>query len=128
MVGERTRTRASQRVGRRTRQPGFLAEIQDLVGRNEIRPEHVELELVETAPLDAAALRACCHGCRTSATGSRWTTTARDGRRSATSLGFRHALQGFLFSPPIDHAGIERLLSGDGVERWPRRLTTVSQR
>ena len=37
--------------------PGFLAEIQDLVGRNELRPDQVELELVESAPLDAAGLR-----------------------------------------------------------------------
>ena len=37
--------------------PGFLGELEDLVTRDLIRAEQVEIELVETAPLDAAAQR-----------------------------------------------------------------------
>ena len=37
--------------------PGFLAELEDLVARDCVRADQVEIELVETAPLDAAAQR-----------------------------------------------------------------------
>lgn len=37
--------------------PGFLGELEDLVARDDVRAEQIELELVETAPLDAEAQR-----------------------------------------------------------------------
>lgn len=37
--------------------PGFVVELEDLVALNELRPDQIELELVETAPLDGGALR-----------------------------------------------------------------------
>lgn len=37
--------------------PGFAAELEDLVKLNDLRPSQIELELIETAPLDAAAIR-----------------------------------------------------------------------
>ena len=37
--------------------PGFIGEMEDLVARESVRPEQVEIELVETAPLDSAAQR-----------------------------------------------------------------------
>jgi EAL domain-containing protein (putative c-di-GMP-specific phosphodiesterase class I)/PAS domain-containing protein len=37
--------------------PGFVAELEDLVALNELRPDQIELELIETEPLDATALR-----------------------------------------------------------------------
>lgn len=37
--------------------PGFQAELEDLVALDAVRPDQVEIELVETAPLDAAARR-----------------------------------------------------------------------
>jgi len=37
--------------------PGFIGELEDLVTRDLIRADQVEIELVETAPLDAAAQR-----------------------------------------------------------------------
>ena len=37
--------------------PGFLGELEDLLTRDLVRADQVEIELVETAPLDAAAQR-----------------------------------------------------------------------
>ena len=37
--------------------PGFVAELEDLVALNELRADQIELELVETAPLDASGIR-----------------------------------------------------------------------
>lgn len=37
--------------------PGFVGEMEDLVTRDGVRTEQVEIELVETAPLDSAAQR-----------------------------------------------------------------------
>ncbi len=162
--------------------PGFLAEIEDLVRLHELRADQVELELVETAPLDGTALRLLSRlsrlGYRIAVDdyGSGWaslghlaripacafkidrvfvrdlTTSARGRALVSSTCELGHALelatvaegvetveqaellsdvfcdlpQGFLFSPAIDRAGIERLLRGDGVEQWPRRLSTVS--
>lgn len=155
--------------------PGFLAEIEDLVGLNELRADQVELELVETAPLDAAALRLLSRlsllGYRLAVDdyGSGWaslghlariparalkidrvfirdiTTSARTRALVSSTCELGHALdlttvaegvetaeqaellcdmgcdllQGFLFSPPIDRAGIEAMLRGEGTDRWP---------
>ena len=41
--------------------PGFLGEMEDLISRDEVRPDQIEIELVETAPLDAAAQRVLGH-------------------------------------------------------------------
>lgn len=41
--------------------PGFEAELEDLVGFDRIRPDQLELELVETAPLDGQGIRVLSH-------------------------------------------------------------------
>lgn len=155
--------------------PGFVAELEDLVGLNELRPDQVELELVETAPVDAAALRLLSRlsllGFRLAVDdyGSGWaslghlarvparalkidrvfirdiTTSERTRALVSSTCELGHALdlttvaegvetvdqagmlrdmgcdllQGFLFSPPTDRAGMEAMLRGEGTEQWP---------
>ena len=37
--------------------PGFSTELEDLVAVNQLRPDQIEIELIETEPLDSTALR-----------------------------------------------------------------------
>lgn len=159
--------------------PGFITELEDLVGRNQLRAGQIELELVETAPLDASAIRLLSRlvslGFRIAVDdyGSGWAslghlaripamvlkidrvfvrdvvTSARARALVRSTFDLGHVLdletvaegvetieqaellcemgcdllQGFLFSRPVDRAGVDALLRGVGTEEWPRLET-----